>query len=666
MGVAFRVRQPTPEMLRTTNAQQRFRFYMYLAYYNLSAKPFQINTDPRFLWLGNDHKEALAHFKYGLLESNGYVVLIGDVGTGKTTLVNALLRMLDERVLVADINYPSLDPVEFLSFTVRAYDPTAAVAGKADCLHFLKKFLLRAHAEGKTVLLVIDEAHQLSETLLEEIRLLSNMETDGEKLLNIFFVGQTELKRKLQSSHALRQRITLFYHLQPLSENDTLQYIAHRLRMAGTQAQLFTDQAVHAVYRYSQGYPRLINKLCDRALLTGYVKERPTVDAPTVLECAREISLIDPIVSLIPVARRLPRPVRTPLDRTRRHRTLSAVKRNFTAGLNHLRTTAAARMRPGAGSKTERQTPAPTDIEGRFFKQHRRKIALAASAALILVIAGWMVTGRWEHLRSARLQLADKTRPTVQKTQMPTAAPAAPEQPPDAGAPPADRPTPPATAIGSSPAENPSPLPETAAAPPPSPAVPEPTQIAAALLAKSDYQSVLAMFESRDASLQADNADAARLYARALVGRADQLMGRSPQQAQALLRKAVAADSRNVEALVQLGNLYTRDKAYAEAIAAYRKAVGLDPQRSDALFNLGFILANTGMYESAEEMLVRVVRLKPDYVDKALFNLAVVQQKIGKREESLASLEAAVAIRPENQKARAYLEELKSTEQETR
>ena len=205
--------------------------------------------------------------------------------------------LCDERVLVANINHPTLDVEEFLAFMARTYDPTAAISSKADCLHFFKAFLHQAHADGKRVLLVIDEAHRLSTELLEEIRLLSNIEQAGRKLIHIFFVGQPELLHTLRSPacRALRQRITLFYHLQPLSAAETGKYITHRLQVAGSEERIFTAKAVQAIHALSRGYPREINKLCDRALLTGYVKEKTLIDARTIHECAREIRLIDPM-----------------------------------------------------------------------------------------------------------------------------------------------------------------------------------------------------------------------------------------------------------------------------------------------------------------------------------------------------------------------------------
>ena len=272
---------------------------MYLSFYKLKEKPFNISTDPRFLWYGEKHQEALANLKYGLLEGNGYVVLTGDVGMGKTTLVNALIEALDDSVLVANINHPTLDTIDFLSLVAKTYDPSAEIASKTDFLLFFKSFLQRTYTKNKIALLVIDEAHRLSKELLEEIRLLSNMEESGNKLINIFFVGQNELKVMLLSPecHALRQRITLFYDLQPLSEDETMNYMAHRLKVAGTEEQLFTPGAIHQIQSFTRGYPRLINIICDRAMLTGYVKEQKQIDADIVAECAREISFLDPTAS---------------------------------------------------------------------------------------------------------------------------------------------------------------------------------------------------------------------------------------------------------------------------------------------------------------------------------------------------------------------------------
>ncbi len=272
---------------------------MYLSFYKIKEKPFSINTDPRFLWYGEKHGEALANLKYGLMEENGYVVMTGDAGTGKTTLVNALIETLDDNVLVAKISHPTFGADEFLYLVAKTYDSTVEVAGKADCWFFFKSFLQQAHAEGKTTTLIIDEAHRLPKASLEEIRLLSNIEQAYNKLINIFLVGQKELKLTLSSPEcsALRQRITLFYDIQPLSEDETRDYVVHRLKVAGTEEQLFTFEAIHQIQNFTRGYPRLINIICDRAMLTGYLKEQKMIDAGIVSECAREISFLDTTAS---------------------------------------------------------------------------------------------------------------------------------------------------------------------------------------------------------------------------------------------------------------------------------------------------------------------------------------------------------------------------------
>lgn len=244
---------------------------VYTSFYGLTEKPFNIDTDPRFLWLGEKHAEALANLRYGLMEGNGFVVLTGDIGTGKTTLVNALVDTLDDRVHVIRINHPSLESNQFLSLIAKKLDPTVTVSAKSDLLLALDASLRKAHAQGRTVLLIIDEAHRLTIELLEEIRLLSNMAHTGKSLLNTIFVGQNEFKFMLlrPDCRALRERITLFYNIQPLTAEETRQYLQYRLALCGLQQSLFSAPAIHLIHGICRGNPRLTNILCDHALLTG-------------------------------------------------------------------------------------------------------------------------------------------------------------------------------------------------------------------------------------------------------------------------------------------------------------------------------------------------------------------------------------------------------------
>jgi len=266
---------------------------MYLSHYNLVEKPFQITTDPKFLWPGEKHQEALAMLKYAVVDSKGFLLLTGDVGTGKTTLINALLRDLDSNVIVATVVDPNLEKLEFFSFLQTAFEIEAKVTTKVDFLTSFKQFLNNAYANDKKVLLIIDEAQKLSTELLEEIRVLSNIEKANTKLLNIFFVGQNEFAKTLteKESRALRQRITITRQIKPLTETETTEYIKYRLKVAGTEEEIFTKKAIHGIWAFSLGYPRLINIICDHALLTGYVRGLKTINPAIIKECAQELTI---------------------------------------------------------------------------------------------------------------------------------------------------------------------------------------------------------------------------------------------------------------------------------------------------------------------------------------------------------------------------------------
>ena len=269
---------------------------MYLAHYNLKRKPFQISADPRFLWLGEGYKEAFATLKYGIQDSRGFLLLTGDVGTGKTTLINALRNSLTRDVVVASIADPSLGKIDFFRIVSNAFNLNGDHTSKGTFILNLTKFLESAYTNKKKVLLIIDESQRLTQTLLEEIRLLSNIEKQHTKLLNIFFVGQSEFNEVLlrHENSALRQRITISYSIEALTEGEIEKYIRHRLSVAGTERIIFSPDAIREVYNFSQGYPRLINVICDHALLTGYVKGTRSINGKVVKECARELTIEAP------------------------------------------------------------------------------------------------------------------------------------------------------------------------------------------------------------------------------------------------------------------------------------------------------------------------------------------------------------------------------------
>ena len=266
---------------------------MYLNHFNLKIKPFRISPNPKFLWLGETHKEALAMLQYGIQDNCGFLLLSGDIGTGKTTLINSLLESLDERTLFAMISDPDLQKLDFYNFLAHEFEMNKTFKTKADFLVHFIHFLHKANEEGKKVLIIIDEAQLLRYELLEEIRQLSNFEKKDTKLLNIFLVGQHELIDALNETRnrALLQRITMKYLIGPLKKKDVGEYIAFRLKVAGTDVKIFSSRAIRQVIAFSNGYPRLINIICDHALLTAYVKGKHRVDAGMVKECAQDLQI---------------------------------------------------------------------------------------------------------------------------------------------------------------------------------------------------------------------------------------------------------------------------------------------------------------------------------------------------------------------------------------
>jgi general secretion pathway protein A len=265
---------------------------MYTGFYGLREKPFSLAPDPRYLFLSASHREALAHLLYGIEEGEGFIEVIGQVGTGKTTLCRTLLDRIGSDAEIAYIFNPSPSEVELLSAINREFGLPTAARTRTDLLDALNHFLLEKNAAGRRVLLVIDEAQNLDPAVLEQVRLLSNLETDRAKLLQIVLIGQPELEENLSRSdlRQLRQRITVRWSLKPLSRPEVGEYLEHRLRVAGlADPRLFTPAALRALTRASRGIPRLINALADRALLAGYTEGRREIDAGLVRKAAREL-----------------------------------------------------------------------------------------------------------------------------------------------------------------------------------------------------------------------------------------------------------------------------------------------------------------------------------------------------------------------------------------
>jgi general secretion pathway protein A len=265
---------------------------VYESFYGFTEKPFNLTPDPKYLYLSARHSEAFAHLEFGRRERGGFVVITGEVGTGKTTLARYFLSGLGEHAATAVVLYPALTAAELLRSILDDLHVEVAGASLKDLVDALHRFLLDSRAKGKNVVLLIDEAQDLSAEVLEQIRLISNLETDTEKLIQIVLMGQSELQELLarRELRQLAQRVTARYHLAPLDRQEAEAYIRHRLRVAGGEGKLsFTPGALKRLHREAAGVPRLINLICDRALLAGYVQGTRTIDAPIVKRAAREV-----------------------------------------------------------------------------------------------------------------------------------------------------------------------------------------------------------------------------------------------------------------------------------------------------------------------------------------------------------------------------------------
>ena len=268
---------------------------MYNEYYGLIRAPFEMSPDPSFLYLGEAHREGLATLVYAVNSGKGFVMLTGEVGTGKTTLLHALLGQLDSTTNSAFIFNPKLDPLGFFRMLFEELGIGTACSSKAEYLLALNQFLIEKLAANERVLLIVDEAQNLSTEMLEEIRLLSNLETPTSKLIQIMLVGQPELQVLIDQPELrqLRQRIALRHHLRPFDEREVSEYVSERLSKAGyTGRGIFKRRALKELFRVTEGTPRLINNVCDGALLIGYARQDTSLGADAIREVAHDLGLL--------------------------------------------------------------------------------------------------------------------------------------------------------------------------------------------------------------------------------------------------------------------------------------------------------------------------------------------------------------------------------------
>lgn len=265
---------------------------MYLEYYALSDPPFDITPNPRFLFFSPKHREAFNHLLYGIRERKGFVQLTGEVGAGKTTVCRAMLDQLGETFATALILNPVLNADQLIKAIAMEFGLDVKGLDRLETVAVMNGFFLKQVEDGKDSVLIIDEAQALTDELLEQVRLLSNLETDDRKLLQIVLMGQPELRDRLNAFglRQLRQRITVRYHLRPLTRTEVGQYVHHRLQVSGAKgAPYFTSAALWRIHHYSQGIPRLVNAVCDKCLLAGYVAQRDRIDFRMAGAAIREL-----------------------------------------------------------------------------------------------------------------------------------------------------------------------------------------------------------------------------------------------------------------------------------------------------------------------------------------------------------------------------------------
>lgn len=268
---------------------------MYLDFFKLKEHPFRLTPDPAFLYLGKDHSRAKAYMDYSTWNRDGFVVITGEVGAGKTTLIQKLLSEFDDNVLVAKIFQTQLDDIEFLQAVLVEFGLNPFHAKKAELMDMLSTFLIESFLQSKQLVLIVDEAQNLSMRVLEEIRMLSGLETHKEKVLHVILVGQPQLNAMLDAPEMeqLLQRVRFRFHIRALNQTETLEYVRHRLAVAGQQErELFPEDVLPLVYEYTGGIPRLINTLCDTALTCAFADDVGTVTREVLQEAIQELQWV--------------------------------------------------------------------------------------------------------------------------------------------------------------------------------------------------------------------------------------------------------------------------------------------------------------------------------------------------------------------------------------
>jgi general secretion pathway protein A len=265
---------------------------MYLSHYQLKKDPFSISPDPQFLWLSEKHQKAFETLKEGILERDGCVLLVGDIGTGKTTLIKRLVKLDDVAAIFVTINDPDLNALDFFNILASEFQMGRSFASKDEFILSFKHFLLNAFSAYKKVLIIIDEAQRLNHEILMEVVELSNLKMAGRKLLKVFFVGQLEFNAMLTlaKNREVLQNIAAQFYLEPLSEQQIKNYIVHRLKVAGARQMMFTPEAVAEIFKHSKGYPRLINVICDNALRCGFNSGLKRINADVIQQCRPDLS----------------------------------------------------------------------------------------------------------------------------------------------------------------------------------------------------------------------------------------------------------------------------------------------------------------------------------------------------------------------------------------